>query len=50
MTPILKELHWLPVRHYIVYKVLSLVYKAVNGAVPCCISDLLNYCTSKGKL
>ena len=52
MTPILKKkkLHWLPVRHCIVYKILSLVYKAINGAVPCCISDLLNYRTSERTL
>ena len=34
MTPILK----------------ILVYKAINGALPCCISDLLNYRTSKQTL
>ena len=50
MTPILKEIHWLPVRHCIVYKILSLIYKAINGAVPGYICDLLNYCTSKGTL
>ena len=48
MTPILKELLWVPVRHCIVYKVFSLIYKAINGAVPCCVSDVLNYCTAKG--
>ena len=32
------------------HNILSLVYKAVNGALPCYISDLLNYCTSKGTL
>ena len=51
MTPILKKkLHWLPIRHCIVYKILPLVYKAINGAVPCCISDLLNYRTSERTL
>ena len=51
MIAILKKmLHWLPVRHDIVYKILSLFYKAVNGAVPCYISDLLDYGTSKGTL
>ena len=34
----------------IVYKILSLIYKAINGAVPGYICDLLNYCTSKGTL
>ena len=51
MTAILKKmLHWLPVRHDIVYKILSLFYKAVNGVVPCYISDLLDYGTSKRTL
>ena len=51
MTPILKKkLHWLPVRHCIVYKILSLVFKAINVAVPYCISDSLNYRTSKRTL
>ena len=50
MTPILKEIHWLPVRHCIVYIILSLIYKAINGAVPGYICDFLNYCTSKGTL
>ena len=45
-----KKLHWLPFRHCIVYKILPLVYKAINGAVPCCISDLLNYRTSERTL
>ena len=44
MTPVLKKkFHWLPVRHCIVYKILSLVYKAINEAVPCYVSDKLNY-------
>ena len=50
MTPILKELHWLAVSHCMVYKIFSLVKKAVNGAVPCYIGDLLNYCAFKGTL
>ena len=51
MIAILKKmLHWLPVRHDIVYKILSLFYKAVNGVVPCYISDLLDYGTSKRTL
>ena len=50
MTPILEELHWLPVRNCMVNTILSLVYKAVNGAVPCNISDSLDYRTSKRTL
>jgi len=41
ITPILKKLHWLPVHYRIVYKILLLVYKALNGAAPRHISDLI---------
>ena len=42
--------YWLPVRNCMVYTILSLVYKAVSGAVPCNISDSLDYRTSKRTL
>ena len=44
------KLHWLPVRHHIVYKILSLLYKAINGTVSCHICDLFDYRNSKGTL
>ena len=44
------KLHWLPVRHHIVYKILSLLYMAINATVPYHICDLLEYRTSKGTL
>ena len=31
ISPVLKELHWLPVEHRISYKILILTYKALNG-------------------
>ena len=31
ITPILKSLHWLPVQHRISFKILLMVYKALNG-------------------
>ena len=34
ITPVLKQLHWLPVRYRIVFKILLLVYKALNGTAP----------------
>ena len=49
-NPKKKKLRWLPVRHCIVYKILPLVYKAINGAVPYGIRDLLNYRTSERTL
>uniref|UniRef100_H3AFR3 Reverse transcriptase domain-containing protein n=1 Tax=Latimeria chalumnae TaxID=7897 RepID=H3AFR3_LATCH len=34
ITPVLRELHWLPVRWRITFKVLVLVFKALNGLGP----------------
>ena len=34
ITPVLESLHWLPVKFRIVFKVLLLVYKALNGMAP----------------
>ena len=42
ITPMLKELHWLPVEQRIVFKILLFTYKALNGLAPVYLSDLLN--------
>ena len=42
ITPVLKTLHWLPVKSRIQFKVLVLVWRALNGCGPCYIKDLLN--------
>jgi len=42
ITPVLKRLHWLPVDVRIDFKVLLLVYKALNGLAPQYIRDLLH--------
>ena len=34
VTPSLIDLHWLPVESRIIYKILLLVYKAINGFSP----------------
>ena len=34
ITPVLQELHWLPVRHRIDFKMAVLVYKALHGKLP----------------
>ena len=31
ITPILRELHWLPVKYRIIYKILLLTYKCLHG-------------------
>ena len=42
ITPVLASLHWLPVRYRIQFKVLLLVFMALNGQAPSYISDLLS--------
>ena len=41
ITPVLKELHWLPVRQRISFKVLVLTYQALHGTAPQYMTDLL---------
>lgn len=41
ITPILRELHWLPVAKRVEYKILLLTYKALHGMAPSYIADLL---------
>ena len=41
LTPPLKELHWLPVKYRIDFKILLLVYKCLNGKGPEYLSELL---------
>ena len=42
ITPVLHELHWLPVKYRIHFKILLLTFKALNGMAPAYISDLIN--------
>ena len=41
ITPVLINLHWLPIKFRIQFKVLLLVYKALNGLAPKYIKELL---------
>ncbi|CAH3036675.1 unnamed protein product, partial [Pocillopora meandrina] len=41
LTPVLKQLHWLPVSQRIDYKILLLTLKALNGQAPSYITELL---------
>ena len=41
ITPILKDLHWLPIVERIKYKVLLLAYKAQHGLAPKYLEDLV---------
>ena len=42
ITPILKELHWLPVIKRIQFKTLMITYKALNGLAPIYLTELLH--------
>ena len=41
ISPYLKDLHWLPVEFRIEFKILLLVFKALNGIAPRYICDLI---------
>lgn len=43
ITPILHQLHWLPVQYRIHFKVLLLVYKAQHNLAPTYLTNLLNH-------
>ena len=45
ITPVLKDLHWLPVEQKLEYKVLLLTYKTLHGKAPEYISQLLSLYT-----
>ena len=41
ITPVLKELHWLPIEQRIKFKILLITFKALNKQAPNYITDLL---------
>ena len=41
ITPVLKDLHWLPVKCLIEYKILLHVYRCLNGMAPLYLANLL---------
>ena len=41
ITPLLKELHWLPIEQRIKFKILLITFKALNKQAPNYITDLL---------
>ena len=42
VTLLLKSLHWLPVKHRIIFKVLLITFKAIHGLAPVYISELIS--------
>ena len=41
-TPLLKELHWLPVRKRIMYKICSIVFKCLHDQCPVYLKELIH--------
>ena len=48
ITPLLKQLHWLPVKRRIEYKIVLLVFKCLQGTAPEYLSELLERRGNKG--
>ena len=44
ITPVLMQLHWLPIEQRIVYKIILVTFKALNGLAPQYIADMISYC------
>ena len=41
ITPLLIQLHWLPIEHRITFKIAVITFKALHGAAPSYITDLM---------
>ena len=41
VSPLLRQLHWLPIRQRIIFKVLTLVFKCLRNTAPSYLSDIL---------
>ena len=42
-TPVVQELHWLPIQYRIVFKILLLVFKSLNRASPSYLAQQPHY-------
>jgi len=49
ITPVLRQLHWLPVRQRVNFKLAVLVFKALHGLVSCCLVDDCQLVTDAGR-
>ena len=41
ITQVLCNLHWLPVKYRIIYKILLMTYKCLRGLAPDCLAGLI---------
>ncbi len=49
VTPILKQLHWLPVSQRVTYKVLMIVFKVIHGLAPAYLEEMLELKPTSGR-
>ena len=47
-TPVLRQLHWLPVRQRVQFKLATLVYRSLAGTAPAYLSDECHLTSSVG--
>ena len=48
VTPLLEELHWLPVEYRMIFKMMLICFKALHGTGPLYIKDMLTFAKPKG--
>ena len=48
ISPVMKDLHWLPIKKRIEYKILVLTFKCVHHPTPAYLTELLHNRTNKG--
>jgi len=48
ISPVIKDLHWLPIKKWIEYKILVLTFKCVHHLAPAYLTELLHNHTNKG--
>ena len=49
ITPILRQLHWLPIKRRIEFKILLHVFRCINGTAPLYLADMLKRQCSTGR-
>ena len=42
ISPVLKDLHWLPIKYRVIFKIILLVFKVLHGIAPLYLNDLIN--------
>jgi hypothetical protein len=50
ITPLMKQLHWLPISQRIIYKIVLITYKSLNSSAPHYINNMLKPYTPSANL